>query len=131
MEAGKLQQDEDKPFCVELRERTKVAHDFSDKLINLKLAVVLTDINLYAEVLYQFYNVYNTLENALVQYSDHPHVGPLVLRQLFRAKAFEEDLYFYLGEPWTSKVLPLYPQTIAYCDRITDVASRNPTLLIA
>ena len=39
------------PFSVELHQRTKDVHDQSDKLINLKLAIALTDTSVYGSVL--------------------------------------------------------------------------------
>ena len=39
------------PFNVELHRRTKDVHDTSDKLINLKLVIALTDMRIYGSVL--------------------------------------------------------------------------------
>ena len=39
------------PFSVELHQRTKDVHDASDKLINVKLLVALTDTSIYGSVL--------------------------------------------------------------------------------
>ena len=41
----------DIPFSLELHQRTKDVHDASDKLINVKLLIALTDINVYGSVL--------------------------------------------------------------------------------
>ena len=39
------------PFSVELHQRTKDVHDASDKLINVKLVIALTDTAVYGSVL--------------------------------------------------------------------------------
>lgn len=39
------------PFSMELHQRTKDVHDDSDKLINVKLLVALTDTKIYGSVL--------------------------------------------------------------------------------
>ena len=50
-------------FVTELRKRTQAVHDASDKLVNYKLALVLTDFNLWSETICDFYYVYQAIEN--------------------------------------------------------------------
>ena len=104
-----------KTFCQVLKEKTRRAHDESDKLVNLKLAIALTDTTLYGRALLEFYYVYLTLESALEECRDHPLVGPILIRKLFRADAFEKDLQFYLGGKW--KDWGPSSDTSLYCDR--------------
>ena len=117
-------------FCAEMHSKTKTVHDESDKLINTKLAVVLTDTRLYAEVLSDFYFVFQTLEKALEEHKDHPCVASIVSDDLLRTKAFEKDLEYYIGEDWNAVVEPSMPAR-TYCDRIVEVAEADPTLLLA
>ena len=117
-------------FCAEMRVKTKDIHDKSDRLINLKLAVVLTDTRLYAEVLADFYMVFQTIENCLDVHGKHPHVGPLANPSMMRAEAFEKDLEFYLGKDWRGLIRPSQSAKL-YCDRILQVAEHDPALLVA
>ena len=124
--------DEYPDFCTELRKRTQVIHDQSDRLINLKLAVVLTDIQLWADVLADFYFVFQTIERSLEEHRDHPHIRSLYSHHnlTFRCAAFERDLEYYLGSEWRGNIRPSEPAK-AYCDRIVEVSSESPTILIA
>ena len=117
-------------FCTEMNEKTRQVHDKSDKLINLKLAIALTDLNTYGKVLCDFYHVFQAIENGLEEAKSHPHVGPLIFKELARVERFEDDLAFYLGKDWRSNV---EPSTAAqeYCDRIGQITTEDPSLLIA
>ena len=116
-------------FCTEMLARTKTIHDQSDKLVTRKLAVVLTDMKLWSEVLGDFYFVYQAIESALDQHSQHPYLKGIVPTVLLRTDAFEKDLQYYLGDDWRGKTSPSAPAT-AYCDRIVEVSQEDPTLLI-
>lgn len=117
-------------FCTELHEKTKDIHDKSDKLINLKLAVVLTNKEAWGQAVGQFYYVFQTIEQCIKQHLDHPNVSPLYIKDLERTKAFEKDLQYYLGSDWQGK-LELTEPTKKYCDRIIAAAKEDPTLLVA
>ena len=49
-------------------------HEQSDRLVNLKLAVALTDLQIYVKVLTDFYFIFQTIEDQLSLYSKHAHV---------------------------------------------------------
>ena len=117
-------------FCKELKVKTQAVHDHSDKTINLKLVVVLTDTKLWATAIGNFYFVFETLERCIETHSGHAHLGQLHNKQLFRAKQFEEDLQFYLGNTWRSQI-EISQEAQVYCDRLMQLSGENPTLLIA
>ncbi len=71
-------------FCEELKVKTRKVHDESDKTVNLKLAVVLTDTRLWATALADFYFVFQNLEKCMESNSSHPNIGPLCNRDMFR-----------------------------------------------
>ena len=119
-------------FCTEMKQKTKKIHDQSDKLINLKLAVVLTDTQLWGEVLLDFYHVFDTIEHALQQHRSHPNIekmSKVVTQYLTRISAFNDDLTFYLGERWRHDYTASLIAT-EYCDHIWRAAERDPSLLI-
>ena len=117
-------------FCTELREQTKTTHDKSDKLINLKLAVVLTNKESWGHVLGHFYHVFQTIELCIGQHLDSPFVRPLQMKELRRTDAFEKDLEFYLGTDWRRHIV-LSTAAQSYCDRILSASDEDPANLIA
>jgi len=119
-------------FSNELRMRTKIAHDESDRLINLKLAVVLTDTNLWATAVAEFYFVFREIERCMDVHRHHSKVGPLsdIVANVLRTPAFEQDLEFYLGADWRAILKPS-SFVMDYCNRIAHVSEDNPIILIA
>ena len=121
-------------FCTELRLKTKKVHDQSDKLINLKLAIVLTDTTLYGKVLGDFYHVFQTMENVMRVLQSHPYIKDLadclLVPGILRSHTFEVDLDFYLGPDWKRQIKPS-EACVEYCERIEAVADEDPELLIA
>ena len=104
--------------------KTQGVHDQSDRNINLKLAVVLTDTKLWATAVANFYFVFQTLEQCIETNSDHVHLGQLYNKQLFRAKQFEEDLQFYLGNSWSAQV-HISDEAKVCCDRLVQLSDEN------
>ena len=121
-------------FCTEMKQKTQAIHDKSDKLINWKLAVALTDTKLYGTVLADFYHVFQTIEDCVERCKNvqHPMIVPLADATvgLHRSDAFDQDVTFYLGPDWRGKVEPS-PPAKEYCDRIHKITQESPTLLIA
>ena len=121
---------DDIDFCSQMKTRTRKAHDDSDRKINFKLALVLTDTRLYANVLADFLLVFETMEQAILQHSGHKHVSCLMDKDMFRTEAFEKDISFYLGEDWRGNVTHSMAAEL-YCERIVAITEENPTLLVA
>merc|ERR1712012_1389814 len=91
-------------FCAELRDKTQAVHDQSDKIVNLKLAAVLTDFSLWSEALCDFYYVFQAIENGMESNRDHPHIKPLadmlLSKGVRRVDQFDLDLQYHAGEDW-------------------------------
>jgi heme oxygenase len=123
---------DDNGFSSELRVRTKAAHDESDRLINLKLAAVVTNTKLWATAIGEFYFVFREIERCLESSSEDPKIGRLLsaVGDGLRTQAFERDLEFYLGNDWRAVVKPS-TVVVEYCNRIAEVAAERPILLIA
>jgi heme oxygenase len=83
-----------------MRQASKDQHDQSDKLVNIKLALVLTSKALYAEAISLFWPIYAELETILEIHKTHPQLGCLypLLPLLRRAPLFEKDMTALLGE---------------------------------
>ncbi len=116
-------------FCEELKVKTQAVHDQSDRTINLKLVVVLTDPKTWAKAVSEFYFVFQTLEQCLENHVDHPHLGRLQNRALHRTDQFEKDLEFYLGDNWRSQI-EISEHAQQYCDHLLKLSEEDPTSLI-
>jgi len=119
-------------FSDELREKSREIHDISDKLINLKLVVVLTDKKLWAEALAEFYVVYRAIEDAVFHWRDDPQLTQLLalVENASRREAFEKDLEFYMGDNWRAIIKPS-AHAEEYRARVMTLAEKDPILLIA
>jgi len=125
-----LSDDEYPDFCTEMKYRTKKIHDVSNRLVNLKVAVVVTDVKLWAQVIAEFYYVFRTLEECFDR-TDHPLVRSVDLSACIRrTEGFESDLEFFLGADWKNIIKPS-ATTTAYCARLNQITAENPLLLIA
>jgi heme oxygenase len=122
----------DYSFSDELREKTKIVHDESDRLINLKVAAVLTDSRLWATAVAEFYYIFKAIEDSLYVLNEHPQVGVLspIISEVRRVPAFEKDLQFFFGGDWKTHLKPS-EFVVKYCARINEVTDQNPVILIA
>jgi heme oxygenase len=82
-----------------MRHANKVLHDKSDRLVNLKLSLVITSKPLYAEAISLFWPIYVELETLMEKHKDHKHLKLLhpMLSVLRRGERFEEDMKSLLG----------------------------------
>lgn len=113
-------------ICRRLRDATKEVHDSSDKLVNLKLGVAMSDPKVWYHGLLVFSKIFFKLESCLDQC---PSLGELDLGGLRRTKAFEQDLDFYFGSEWRTK--PNNEAVQKYVDYLNDLAQDEPLMLIA
>ena len=83
-----------------MKVKTKNAHDTSDRMVNMKLALVLTSKELYAEAISLFWPVYRELESLLEKHKRHPQLKHfyLHLETLRRSHLFEKDMAALLGD---------------------------------
>ena len=108
----------------------RLIDDNNTTLLNIKLAVLLTDVDPYVETLVDFYFIMRTLEKEMREHSMHPCVLGLLPEELLRTEAFERDLVYYIGDDWRETVRPS-KEAEAYCNRIVKAATTDPTLLLA
>merc|ERR1711997_50303 len=93
----KKMSDNDGPsFCRRLRDATKDIHDTSDKLVNLKLGISMSNDVVWANGLLVFAKVFFQLEKSLDEY---PVLGDLDIEGLRRSHALEQDLDHFLDHP--------------------------------
>lgn len=84
----------------------------------------------YAAYTAQHFFVYETLERAAVAMRDDPVAGVFVFPQLSRLPALLADLEFLLGPDWADRLVAT-PATVAYCDRLHEVAFTSPVDFVA
>jgi len=120
------------PFSDELRDETRDDQVTSDTFVNMKLVLVLTDKQLYAQSLCDFYAIYRTVEEAVVCWGDYPELAPLLalMENSSRRDAFETDLEFYVGSNWREITKPSFPAK-EYRERVKLLSAEDPMLLIA
>lgn len=118
-----------------MRKSTKQVHDKSDRLVNLKLAFVLTSRKLYGEALGLFAPIFERLESAVER---NKHTKPfdtinVLLQSMTRTQGFKADLLFYLGAEGadtTHKNQKELPELQEYLDHLDNLERENPIYLI-
>ena len=102
---GMMGGEEFQDFCSELRVRTKQVHDESDRLVNLKLVVVLTDVRLWAQTISEFYVIFRTLENCAAQLRTHPVIGGIHMGEACgapkRSRKTSSSIWVKTGWSWS------------------------------
>ena len=119
-------------FSKEIKEGTKKSHSAAEntKFVASFLKGVL-DPEEYRKLLTNFWYVYDTMEQR-IQESNDPLVE--VLKQwspiLNRTSFIQRDLKYFYGPMWRENQIPSEACN-TYCYRITEVAEKDPYLLIA
>lgn len=109
-------------FSKQMRKATRDVHKISDTLVNAKIAFGLSNNKVWADGLQIFYEIFRFLE-------EHTPVEWLPT-EYHRAKAFESDLAFYLGEEWQSEYT-VRESVHKYLNHLEEISEKNPKLLIA
>ena len=114
----------------QLREGTKKSHTMAENtgFVSCFLKGVV-DKSSYRRLVADLYFVYSAMEEEVTALSDHPVVGPIAMKELNRREALEKDLAYYFGPDWASQVRPS-AAALAYVERIHQVASESPELLV-
>lgn len=82
----------------EMRRASKDIHDTSDRLVNMKLGLVLTSSGLYGEALALFYPIFAKIEDIIELHKGHEQIGKIypLLELMRRAPGFRKDMEYYL-----------------------------------
>jgi heme oxygenase len=121
-----------------MRKGTSTVHDKSDRLVNLKLGLVLTSRDLYGEAIALFAPIYQHIEDILYRQATHPQLGKLqpFLPTLRRSPGFEADLSFYLNPEQLASLKARQangepPELASYLARLDELEKDDPVLLLA
>lgn len=116
-------------FTAEMRSSTRSVHDASDKLVNLKLGLSLSDSAVWYEGLLVFEPVFRFLESALDRHKDSL-LGELDIEGMRRTEALKKDLDHFYGEKSDWKTdSESRPAVKKYIDHLKEVEDENPYLL--
>lgn len=115
-------------FCSRMRTSTRDIHNTSDKLVNAKLGVTMSDDSVWAEGLLVFYEIFKFLEEAMERHSDSL-IGDLLIPGMARTAALEADLSHYLGEDWREGYV-VRPEVELYLAHLRQLEDSDPYMLI-
>ncbi|XP_014221438.1 heme oxygenase [Trichogramma pretiosum] len=121
--------DAEDDFCKRMRKATRQVHAISDALVNAKLALGLSDNQVWADGLLVFYEIFKFMEEAMFRLKDSP-VGLMYVKGLERTEAFEKDLEYYLGKDW-KKTYQSRKSVTDYLKKLQEVERSDSILLIA
>ncbi|XP_041971679.1 heme oxygenase 1 [Aricia agestis] len=116
-------------FTARMRKATRKIHSVSDALVNAKFAISLRDEAVWGGGLFVFYHIFSYLEEVNKRINLENYDKLFVNKILYRKHAFEEDLYHYLGENWSS--LPKSMALENYLEHLHNLEHENPQLLMA
>lgn len=115
----------------QLRQGTTKSHSMAENVSFVKSFLGgVVDKKSYRLLVANLYFVYSALEEAVYTNRLHPTIKPIYFSELNRKKSLELDLKYYYGSDWKSLIKPSYI-TQTYVDRIHNISSHQPELLIA
>lgn len=119
------------PFSRELRTAIEDGHARAQDSVFVA-ALLAGQLNLagYTALASQHYVIYGALEAAGEAMRAHPVAGRFVIDGLRRLPALAADLAVLLGPDWRERVAAR-PSTLAYRERIDEVAATSPTAFVA
>lgn len=133
------------PLTQRMREATHDVHESSDKLVNLKLAMVITSKPLYAEAISLFWPIYCELESLIEKHQHDSRLKVLypLLPYLRRSELFEKDFVSLLGNEREAELLKgrrvqmedgkqvfSPPELQSYIDHLRRLSDEEPIMLI-
>ena len=115
----------------QLREGTKQSHRLAENTAYMQSFVKgeLKQLT-FRQFLANLYFVYDALETELLKHRHHIAIGLLYFSQLNRKANIEEDLAYYYGKDWRTKIVPS-EATKNYVSRLQQIPTTEPILLVA
>jgi heme oxygenase len=118
-------------LALQLREGTSKSHSMAENVSFVKsfLGGVI-DKSSYGKMLSNLYFIYSAIEKEFDTNKENEFIKPIYFPELNRSESLGEDLRFYYGEDWRTKIQPSEATTL-YINRITKVGKERPELLVA
>jgi heme oxygenase len=118
-------------LATQLREGTKKSHSMAENVGFVKCFLKgVVEKNFYRKLVGNLYFVYSAMEEEMDKLREHPIVSQIYYPELNRKQSLEQDLQFYYGSNWRQEV-KISAAGQAYVDRIHEIASTQPELLVA
>jgi len=121
-----------------MREASKDVHDASDRLVNMKLGLVLTSPDLYGEALSLFYPIFAKIEDIIEVHKEHEQIGKVhpLLDLIRRAPRFQKDMEFYLTSDRRKELEQMVqsgenPVMEEYLQHLDRISKEEPVLILA
>ncbi len=115
----------------QLREGTTKSHSMAENVSFVKSFLGgVVDKQSYRKLLANLFFVYVAMEEEIEKNKDHHAIQHIYFPELCRKNSLSEDLQYYYGNDWLKLVKPSVATQI-YIDRIHNVGSNQPELLIA
>lgn len=83
----------------------------------------------YAEYLFNLSAMYKAIEDTIENNKSNEVVKEFATKELYKHELIEKDLEFLLGDKLDS--MELLPSTVAFIERIKEIDSSNPELIVA
>ena len=114
-----------------LREGTTRSHSMAENVSFVKSFLSgVVDKSSYRKLVANLYFIYEVMEEQIDRHKNHSAVSYIYFPELYRKNSLIEDLRYYYGEDWISKIEPS-PATTLYINRIRQISYSSPELLIA
>ncbi len=118
-------------LATKLREGTKKSHTMAENVgfVRCFLKGVVEKTS-YRKLVTNFYFVYSAMEEEMERHQGHPILSRIYFPELNRKTSLEQDLQYYYGTNWRNEI-KVSPAGEAYVQRIRDISSHDPLLLVA
>ncbi|QIZ69478.1 biliverdin-producing heme oxygenase [Oxynema aestuarii] len=118
-------------LAIKLRETTKKPHTSSENEGFVKCFLKgVVEPNSLKKLIASLYFVYSALEEEIQRNLENSIVKAMYFHDLNRRTNLEEDLKFYYGDNWRDEI-PYLPGAERFVERIREISSEEPELLIA
>nr|QCI06588.1 Heme oxygenase [Erythroglossum lusitanicum] len=115
----------------QLREGTTKSHSMAENVSFVKSFLGgVVDKKSYRTLVANLFFVYLAIEEEIEINKDHIAIKSIYFPELYRKSSLIEDLEYYYGLDWLNQIEPSLA-TQVYVDRIHNVGSNQPELLIA
>lgn len=115
----------------QLRQGTTKSHSMAENVSFVKSFLGgVVDKKAYRTLVANLYFVYSAIEEEMFKNQHHPAIQLIYFPELNRKESLEKDLQYYYGLTWRDQITPS-PVTQVYVERIHDIGTHQPELLIS
>lgn len=135
-----MKTEDEKPLTLteRMRSATTDDHEQSDKLVNLKLSLVLTSPRLYGEALASVQPVFAKMEDLLEEHKGHAQIGKVyaILELIRRTPGLKADMEYYLTTDRRMELDMLHkdgdtPALDGFLQYLDKISKEDPILILA